>query len=55
MTKLLFFQPRNIQKQAEAAVIFYKKGVLEHFIHRKTPVLKALFNKVAGLQLGVFL
>ena len=43
---LLFFQHRNIQKQAKAATFFYKKAVLKIFIHRKTPVLKSLLNKV---------
>ena len=38
--------------------MFFKIGILENFaifIHRKTPVLKSLFNKVAGLTASNFI
>ena len=39
----------NIKKQP--LEVIYKKAVLKNFlkIHRKTSVLKSLFNQVAGL------
>ena len=40
---------RNLQKQSPE--VFYKKLPLKfHNIHRKTPALESLFNKVAGLM-----
>ena len=34
--------------------MFLKIGVLKNFaIHRKTPVLEAVFNKVAGLKASI--
>ena len=40
----------NLQKQPSE--VFYKKGFPKKFrnIHRKTPVLASLFNKVSGFQ-----
>ena len=39
--------------QKEPTEVFYKKAALNNFasyIHRKTPVLESLFNKVGGLK-----
>ena len=47
-------KPLIFQKQPPE--VFYKKVVLKNFrnIHRKTPVLESLFNKVASLGLQLF-
>ena len=46
--------PKQLKKQPPE--VFYKKSFFKKFrsIHRKTPVLESLFNKVADLQLDCF-
>ena len=45
------FHNSHLQEQP-SEVLFFKKGCSKKFcnIHRKTPMLESLFNKVAGLQ-----
>ena len=45
------------QFQMQPPVVFCKKGALKNFckFHRKTPVLKSLFNKVASLKVCNFI
>ena len=52
-----FWTPFNPERQKQPPVVFYIKSCSWKFccIHRKTPMLKSFFSKVAGLQVWNFI